>query len=137
MPRASSKRSAAKRVPVKDPSRGTNSPAEIIRWIEDNCVIPDGKLMGQRFLLREWQKKVIRGIYGSPTRRAIISFGRKNGKTCLAAVLLLLHLCGIEARDNSELYSSAQSRDQAAILFRLAAKIVRLSPTMRDEVVIR
>jgi phage terminase large subunit-like protein len=93
--------------------------------------------MGQRFLLRPWQKKVIEGIYGSPTRRAIISFGRKNGKTTFAAILLLLHLCGIEARHNSELYSSALSRDQASILFRLAAKIVRLSPTMREEVNIR
>ena len=100
-------------------------------------MIPDGKLMGKPFNLRPWQKKIIHGIYGSPTRRAIITFGRKNGKTCLAAVLLLLHLCGIEARDNSELYSSALSRDQAAILFRLAAKIVRLSPTMREEVIIR
>ena len=52
--------------------------------------------MGQPFKLRSWQKKVIEGIYGSPTRRAIISFGRKNGKTCFAAVLLLLHLCGID-----------------------------------------
>jgi phage terminase large subunit-like protein len=93
--------------------------------------------MGQPFLLRSWQKKVIQGIYGSPTRRAIISFGRKNGKTSFAAVLLLLHLCGIEARYNSELYSSALSRDQASILFRLAAKIVRLSSTMRGEVDIR
>lgn len=59
-----------------------------------------------------------------------MSFGRKNGKTALAAFLLLLHLCGPEARPNSQLYSAAQSRDQAAILFSLAAKVVRLSPTL-------
>jgi hypothetical protein len=64
------------------------------------------------------------------TRRAIITFGRKNGKTALAAMLLLLHLCGPEARPNSQLYSAAQSRDQAALLFNLAAKMVRLSPTI-------
>jgi hypothetical protein len=63
-------------------------------------------------------------------RRAIISFGRKNGKTALSAMLLLLHLCGPEARPNSQLYSAAQSRDQAAILFNLAAKMVRFSPTL-------
>lgn len=62
--------------------------------------------------------------------RAIISFGRKNGKTALSAMLLLLHLCGPEARPNSQLYSAAQSRDQAAILFNLAAKMVRFSPTL-------
>jgi phage terminase large subunit-like protein len=64
-----------------------------------------------------------------------VSFGRKNAKTTLAAFLLLLHLCGPEARPNSQLYSAAQSREQAAILFSLAAKIVRLSPTLSAFVV--
>ncbi len=87
--------------------------------------------------LRPWQRKVIRSIYDSPTRRAIISFGRKNGKTALAAVLTLLHLVGPEARPNSQLFSAAQSREQAAILFALAAKIVRMSPELRDYVGVR
>ena len=78
-------------------------------------------------------------IYDNPhgTRRAIISFGRKNAKTTLAAFLLLLHLSGPEARVNSQLFSAAQSREQAAIIFSLAAKIVRLSPKLRDLIVIR
>src|SRR5690606_22045729 len=71
------------------------------------------------------------------TRRAIVSFGRKNGKTALAAFLLLLHLCGPEARENSQLYSAAQSREQAAILFSLAAKIVRMSPDLSQYVIVR
>ncbi len=57
--------------------------------------------------------------------------------TTLAGILMLLHLCGPEYRHNSELYSSALSRDQAAILFSLAAKMVRLSPTLREVVMIR
>ncbi len=90
-------------------------------------------------VLRAWQRREICRIYDNPngTRRAIISFGRKNGKTALAAFLLLLHLCGPEARQNSNLYSAAQSRDQAAILFSLAAKIVRLSPDLVAYVVVR
>lgn len=82
--------------------------------------------------MRDWQRHEIRKIYDNPagTRRAIISFGRKNGKTAKAAFLLLLHLCGPEARPNSQLYSAAQSRDQAAILFSLATKVVRLSPSL-------
>lgn len=87
--------------------------------------------------LREWQRDIIRGIYDRPTRRAIISFGRKNAKTTLAGMLLLLHLCGPEARPNSELYSSAMSRDQAAIIFRLAAKMVRLAAGLVEFVTIR
>jgi phage terminase large subunit-like protein len=79
----------------------------------------------------------LRRIYGSPTRRAIVSFGRKNGKTALASFLLLLHLCGPEARANSQLYSAAQAREQAAILFALAAKTVRMSPDLSAVVTIR
>lgn len=90
-------------------------------------------------VLRKWQQDEIRKIYDNPagTRRAILSFGRKNAKTTLAAFLLLLHLCGPEARANSQLFSAAQSRDQAAILFSLAAKTVRMSPDLNAVVTIR
>ena len=63
--------------------------------------------------------------------------GRKNAKTTFSALILLLHLAGPQARQNSNLYSSALSRDQAAILFALAAKIVRMSPDLSQRVVIR
>lgn len=99
--------------------------------------MPEGKLVGQQVVLRDWQRDLIMEIYGSPTRRAIISFGRKNGKTGLAAFLLLLHLCGPEARPNSQLFSAAQSREQAAVLFGLAAKCVRMSPDLAGVVIIR
>ncbi len=111
--------------------------ARNIAWIEAHCRIPEGKLVGQPVRLCKFQKAVIRGIYDSPTRRAIISFGRKNAKTTLSAFLLLLHLCGPEARENSQLFSAAQSRDQAAILFALAAKIVRMSPSLIEHVNVR
>lgn len=109
------------------------------KWIEQYCVVPEGRDVGKPVKLRPWQKAEIRKIYDNPhgTRRAILSFGRKNGKTALSAFLLLLHLCGPEARPNSQLFSAAQSRDQAAILFALAAKIVRMSPGLSSFVGIR
>ena len=94
-------------------------------------------MVGRPMTLRAWQRDILRGIYDQPTRRAIISFGRKNGKTALSACLLLLHLCGPEARANSQLFSAAQSRDQAAILFSLAAKMVRMNPDLNREVTVR
>lgn len=108
-----------------------------IGWIEAFCRVPEGRDVGKPVRLREWQREILRGIYDSPTRRAIISFGRKNGKTALSAFLVLLHLCGPEARPNSHLYSAAQSRDQAAILFALAAKVIRQSPDLSLYVNIR
>lgn len=109
-----------------DPTAGER----VCDWIEDWCVIPEGKFVGRAVVLRDWQRDEILKIYDNPagTRRAIISFGRKNAKTTLAAFLLLVHIAGPMARPNSQLYSAAQSRDQAAILFSLAAKIVRLGP---------
>lgn len=110
---------------------------ENIDWIEDVCWVPEGLIVGQKVVLREWQKDILLQIYATPTRRAIISFGRKNGKTALSAFLLLLHLCGPEARANSQLFSAAQSREQAAVLFNLAAKCVRMSPDLSAAIQIR
>jgi phage terminase large subunit-like protein len=110
-----------------------------IEWIETYCRIPEGKDVGKPVRLRSWQKADIRKIYDNPagTRRAIISFGRKNAKTTLAAFLLLLHTAGPEAHPNSQLNSAAQSKEQAAILFKLAAKIVRMSPDLASVIVVR
>jgi phage terminase large subunit-like protein len=109
----------------------------IIHWIEQHCRIPEGKFVGQPVKLTRHQKRWIKRIYDTPTRMFILSMGRKNAKTALAAFLLLVHLCGPQAKANSQLYSAAQSRDQAALLFALAAKIVRLSPALAAFVIIR
>ena len=110
---------------------------QAIDWVHNHCRVPEGARVGQRLTLLPWQQDIIRGIYDTPTRRAIVSFGRKNGKTTLSALLLLLHLCGPFYRKNAQLYSAAQSRDQASILFALAAKIVRMSPDLFAVVQIR
>jgi phage terminase large subunit-like protein len=108
----------------------------IIEWIETACRIPEGKDVGKKVKLRAFQKADIRKIYDNPagTRRGIISYGRKNAKTTTAAFLVLVHLAGPEAVRNGQLYSDAQSRDQAAILYALAAKIVRMSPILAPEI---
>lgn len=50
---------------------------------------------------------------------------------------MLLFLCGPEAKPNSQLFSAAQSRDQASVLFSLAAKVVRLNEELSGVTVIR
>lgn len=107
------------------------------QWIERHCVIPEGKHTGRRVRLTPEQRDWLRRLYDTPTRTFILSMARKNAKTAFTAFLLLLHLCGPEAVPNSQLYSSAQSRDQAAVLFELAAKMVRLSETLAPYVHIR
>ncbi|HWJ89083.1 MAG TPA: terminase TerL endonuclease subunit [Pelagibacterium sp.] len=110
-----------------------------IRWCEEHLRIPEGRFVGQPLKMAEFMKDDFRAIYDNPngTRRAIISRGRKNAKTTESAMILLLHLCGPEVRHNSQLFSAAQSREQASLLFALAAKMVRMSPTLVQYVVIR
>lgn len=118
---------------VKRVSRGERN----IRWIEEHCRIPEGRLVGQPVKLTKEQRGWIKQIYDTPTRTFILSMARKNAKTALSAFLVLLHLVGPEARPNSQLYSAAQSRDQAAVLFELAAKVVRMSEDLSQYVTIR
>jgi phage terminase large subunit-like protein len=115
--------------------------ADIIAFIEEICFVPEGAHVGKKLKLLDWQKTEIRKIYDNPvgTRRAIISMPRKNAKSTLSACLLLAHLCGPPARNkpNSQLYSAAQSRDQAGIVFSLASKMVRMNPQLRGAVTIQ
>lgn len=133
-------RRSEKRAPAKSRGKKVESRAERnIRWCEANLRIPEGKFVGKPLKLAPFMRDDFIAIYDNPagTRRAIISRGRKNAKTTESAMILLLHLCGPEARPNSQLYSAAQSREQAAVLFKLAAKMVRLSPSLSPYVGIR
>ena len=106
--------------------------ARIIEFITRFIVTPDGAQVGQPMVLAEFQKQFIRDVYDNPhgTRRAILSVSRKNGKSGLIAGLLLVHLVGPEAKQNSQIVSGAMSREQAALVFNLAAKMVQLSPKL-------
>ncbi|MYN11783.1 terminase large subunit [Pusillimonas sp. TS35] len=105
---------------------------KVIQFIERYCVTPDGAHVGQPLVLADFQKCFIRDVYDNPagTRRAYCSVSRKNGKSGLIAGLLLAHLVGPEAKLNSQLVSGAMSRDQAALVFNLASKMVQLSPKL-------
>ena len=104
----------------------------ICAFVEAYCVIPEGKLVGQPINLMEFQRKFILDIYDNPkgTSRAYLSVGRKNGKSALIAAILLAHIVGPEARQNSQIISGARSREQASLVFKLAEKMVRLSPRL-------
>ena len=115
------------------PSRAARN----IAWIEEHLRVPEGKYVGRPVKLSAAQRRWLGRLYGTPTRTFILSMARKNAKTTFSAMLLLLHLCGPEARANSQLFSAAQSRDQASILFALAAKMVRLSAVLSGFVTIR
>jgi len=108
----------------------------VIEFIHAYCRVPEGKLVGRPMRLEPFQVDFIKRVYDNPhgTRRAILSIGRKNGKSGLIAALVLAHIAGPEARQNSQIVSGAQSRDQAALVFNLASKMVNLHPDLAKRV---
>jgi phage terminase large subunit-like protein len=107
---------------------------EVIDFIEEFCCVPEGAKVGQPIKLADFQKKFILDVYDNPrgTRRAYLAIARKNGKSALIACLLLAHLVGPEKVVNSQLVSGARSRDQAALVFNLASKMIQLNADLRS-----
>lgn len=105
----------------------------VIGFVEKYVRVPEGAHVGKPLVLAEFQKQFIRDVYSNPagTRRAYLSIARKNGKSGLIAALLLAHLVGPEAVANSQIVSGARSRDQAALVFELARKMLALSPELQ------
>ncbi|PIZ29656.1 MAG: terminase [Alphaproteobacteria bacterium CG_4_10_14_0_8_um_filter_53_9] len=107
---------------------------KVIAFIHKYCRVPEGKLVGQPLVLDKFQIDFIKDVYDNKraiTLTAILSIARKNGKTALIAALVLVHLVGPEARQNSQIVSGAQSRDQAALVFKLASKMVNLNEDLQ------
>jgi phage terminase large subunit-like protein len=105
---------------------------KVCAFIEKYCIVPEGDLMGRKMVLEPFQRKFILAVFDNPhgTKTAVLSIGRKNGKTALIAGLLLAFVVGPEARENSQIVSGALSKDQAAIVFKLARKMIELNPDL-------
>lgn len=114
-----------------------------IEWIEKHCVVPDGKLMGQPLIVADFMCEDLALIYRDehdprgPVSKAILSRPRKNAKSVEAAMIALLALLGPEARNGTEVYSGAMAREQAAILFKLLSRMIRMSPTLHKHAQIK
>jgi len=111
-------------------------------FIEETCYVPEGVLIGQNFHLLPFELDFIKHVYRLEkgrriTRRGIMSIARKNGKTGFIASLLLGHLIGPEAVINSQLYSTAQTRQQASIVYKLLVKIARQNPILNSNLYLR
>jgi phage terminase large subunit-like protein len=121
---------------VKRTPEGKRRAQAVIDFIE-RLTIPSGTNQGKPFKLDAFQKAFIRDIYEPhvgnrrAVRRAILSMARKNGKTALIAAIVLAHLVGPEAIVHGEIYSAANDRDQAGIVFKFARQIVDLEPELR------
>ena len=117
-----------RKLPTSELTRGER----VCRFIEEYLVAPEGSLVGQPIRLIPAQEAFILSVYDNPagTRRAYWSIARKNSKTATIACLLLAHIVGPEAYQNSRIVSGARSRSQAAEVHNYAAKMVWMSPKL-------
>lgn len=112
-----------------------------------------GPLKGRPLLLEEWQKKIVRDIYGwrramtaaeistfKPTperiergvrkyRTAYIEIPRKNSKTTMAAGFAIIGLT-MDDEGSPEIYSAASEAEQAGIVFEIAKQMVKAEPEL-------
>lgn len=111
----------------------------VCAFIENYCTVPEGDLVGKLMHLEPFQRAWILAVYDNPhgTRLAILSVGKKNGKTPLIAAIVLAHLAGPEARTNSQIVSGAMSQQQASTVFKYAWKMVQQSPKLQALVRVR
>jgi phage terminase large subunit-like protein len=94
--------------------------------------VPSGRDTGKMVVLRDWQCNIVKRIYDPldditglrKIREACLTMARKNGKTSLAAMLVLTHLVGPMVQRNGELYSAGFRRDQSAIIWRALYQMI-------------
>lgn len=115
----------------------------VIKFIEANCVHPDGPLIGQQLLLHPWWKQTILELFEviwdereQRWRRryseAYISVPKKNAKTTVLAALGLYFLLA-DGDPSAYVVSAAASEEQGAnLLYGSAKTMCEQSPTLKQ-----
>jgi phage terminase large subunit-like protein len=99
-----------------------------------------GTWAGKPFDLIDWQEQIVRDVFGvlKPNgyrqfNTAYVEIPKKMGKSELAAAIALLLACG-DNEERAEVYGCAADRQQASIVFEVAADMVRMCPALNRRV---
>ena len=110
-----------------------------VNFIECLCHTK-GTWARKRFELIDWQEQIIRDLFGIKKANgyrqfntAYIEIPKKQGKSELAAAVALLLTCG-DGEERAEVYGCASDRQQASIVFNVAADMVRMCPALAKRV---
>lgn len=103
------------------------------RITKDSVAGPSGEMLDPRY----WQRRVIKEIFARDVstgrllhRTAMVSMGRKNGKTGMMAPVALYGL--VLGGDGAEVYSAAADRPQAKLMLDAAKKTVEMVPELKS-----
>ena len=97
-----------------------------------------GQFARKPFLLPRWQRTPIRDVFGTLRNDGFrqystlyVEIPKKNGKTEIAAGIADYGLF-MDEEPGAEIYLAATTRDQATIVFRVAAQMVRNQPALKE-----
>jgi phage terminase large subunit-like protein len=118
--------------------RGLSLAAQVIAFCE-SLPVTKGILAGSKMLLLPAQVAFIQAVWGEgrAVRTAVLSMPRKSGKSGLAAALALAALSGPLAEPRGQVYSAANDRKQASIIFDEMVAIIEQVKYLSDRVNIR
>jgi len=94
-----------------------------------------GPFAGEPFRLRSWQERILRKIFRTGRdgrrryRQVLLMLPRKNGKTELCAALAIYFLL-CDGEIGAEVYSAAADKEQASLVFNVAAQMIRNDPEL-------
>jgi len=97
-----------------------------------------GPFARKAFDLRPWQETIVRKLFTERPdglrqfRTMLLMLPRKNGKSELAAALAIYFLL-FDGEIGAEVYSAAADKDQAALVFNVAAEMIRNDPELMAE----
>lgn len=106
---------------------------KVCAFIEKHVVVPEGDLVGTHMKLLEFQEVFIQSIFDGDVRarKAILSVGRKAGKTTVISCLMLAFMFMKDLiNKNSRVNSAALSKDQAGLVFNYMKKSLEQSETL-------
>jgi phage terminase large subunit-like protein len=140
----------AKRLPAEgiDPVIARHIPADapfpsegyrVAKWIEEFCYLT-GSFAGQPFKLLPWQRELLVDAYELTQdtfsrwrrkhRTVCVCVARKNGKSTLAAAIMLYHLIADRGDSQRQIIAAANDRNQARMVFDSAKQMVNASPKL-------
>ena len=110
-----------------------------MRRVSRRAVLPERPVCADRVYVTCLQEQALRGIYGPvdpetgrrKIRRALVSVAKKQGKSFWVGGIPLYHLT-MEDVDHPEAYGAAAAKDQAAIVWRAAARLAEANPLLRQ-----
>ena len=127
------------RFKAKDSRYNKDAADFAVDFIESLCHTK-GTWSGKKFELIDWQEQIIRDLFGTlkpngyrQFNTAYVEIPKKQGKSELAAAVALLLTCG-DGEERAEVYGCAADRQQASIVFEVAADMVRMCPALNKRV---